>query len=89
MDGWMEISFLSHYMLQAIKDEELQKVEDWIGEVGADGINSMVDDRVLTYASGNSEVSSKGMTALHYAAFYSKIEIVTALLKAGAGTYIM
>ena len=48
-------------------------------------VNTAVDMRELTYATGDSEVSSKGMTALHYAAFYSKVSIVDMLLRAGAG----
>ena len=75
--------------LQAIKDGDMQKIEDWINEIGresSDRINEIVDDSEKQIRSGNYHyLMRKGMTALHYAALYSKKEIVEVLLKAGAG----
>ena len=60
-------------------------MKEWIATVGS--ISTIVDERDITYAVGDSEVSSQGMTALHYAAFYSNSDIVKILLDAGAGMY--
>lgn len=62
-------------------------MQEWLGTVGADSIDKIVDTREITYSSGDSDVSSYGMTALHYAAFYAQVELVEILLKAGAGMY--
>ena len=74
--------------LQAIKKGELGEVEEWIRRVeasdGAD-ISSFVDTRNKTYIVGDSEISSRGMTALHYAAFYCQHKIVEKLMDADAG----
>ena len=77
-------------LFQAIKDKDVQKVVDWIEQVKASGddVSSFIDIRKKTYTIGDSEISSKGMTALHYAAFYSQAEIVQILLDAGAGENI-
>lgn len=67
----------------------MQKIEDWINEIGresSDRINEIVDESEKQLQSGNYHyLMRKGMTALHYAALYSKKEIVEVLLKAGAG----
>ncbi len=73
--------------MKAIKDGDMEKVVDWIGQVkaGRDDVSSFIDIRKETYTVGDSEISSRGMTALHYAAFYSQAEIVQVLLDASAG----
>lgn len=71
---------------QAIKNGKKAKISEWLAGLPTPGhVNTVADARELKYATGDSEVSSKGMTALHYAAFYSKVDIVGMLLKAGAG----
>ena len=76
---------------QAIENGEVERVTEWIGQVKArgDDISSFIDIRKETYTIGDSEISSRGMTALHYAAFYSQSEIVQELLAAGAGMYFL
>lgn len=75
--------------LQAIKKGNVKKVKDWIERVEAsDGsdISSFTDIRSKKkYIVGDSEIMAKGMTALHYAAFYCQHKIVEMLLGAGAG----
>ena len=73
--------------VQAIEDGNIVKVQEWLASLGEESVNSFADEQDILYLSGDSEVKSKGMTALHYAAFYSKVEIVKLLLEKGAGTY--
>ena len=64
----------------------MEKLGQWLGESPhVSAINKMVDRRECSYKVGESEVTSTGMTALHYAAFYGKMEIVQMLLDCGAG----
>lgn len=73
--------------LQAIKNGDLEQFGQWLGESAhVSAINEIVDRRECSYKVGESEVTSTGMTALHYAAFYGKMEIVQMLLDCGAGT---
>ena len=60
----------------------------WLERVASvAGVNNIRDMREISYTSGDAEVTSKGMTALHYAAFYAKRQVVETLLRAGAGMY--
>ena len=49
-------------------------------------INQIVDTRDEVIVQLKSEVNTKGMTALSYAAFYNQYDIVDFLLKNGAGS---
>lgn len=72
-------------LFQAIKEGDVKTVEEWI-KIESDRLNEIVDDSEKQVQSGYYHcLMRKGMTALHYAALYSKKNIVEALLKAGAG----
>ncbi len=73
--------------MQAIKNGQADRIRDWLPR---SELNKYVDFEKRQYKSWDSVVSSYGMTALHYAAFYCQTEIVDILLQAGAGTlYVM
>lgn len=70
------------YYFQAIKDGDEQLLKNWLSS----SVNIIVDDRAVPCeGEGGALIRSKGMRALHYAAFHCKLKIVPLLLDAGAG----
>ncbi len=70
-------------LLQAIKENKVDTVTSWID--GKKPIDRYVDCRDGHFVYGDAKVNKKNMTALHYAAFFCKVDIVQILLDADAG----
>ena len=66
-----------------MKENDIDTIKTWID--GKKPIDRYVDCRVGYYNDGNAYVNKKGMTALHYAAFFCQMDVVKLLLEADAG----
>lgn len=77
-------NFSTHFS-QAIEHGRTHEVINWLKSGLKGEVSSYVDFQEREYKSWDSIVSSKNMTALHYAAFFGQTEIVVILLEAGAG----
>lgn len=74
---------------QHIKSGKINEVKEWFEEVTAGrNINKVVDNSDGELENLKSTLQREGTTALHYAAFYSQLEIVNFLLEKGAGNYV-
>lgn len=73
-------------MFQAIQESDCDAVRVWCEDPSVRGnINEFKDTRDVTYHSEDRSVSVEGMTALHHAAYWNKLDILKILVLKGAG----
>ena len=70
-----------------MKENDIDTIKTWID--GKKPIDRYVDFRHGYFEDKDAYVNKKGMTALHYAAFYSKMDVVKLLLEADAGNNVV
>ena len=73
-------------MFQAIRESDCDVVRVWCEDPAVRrNINEFKDTRDVTYRREDREVRVKGMTALHHAAYWNKLDILKILVLKGAG----